>query len=91
MEDFRKSRGIDIPFGDPSDTHEMETVCGLGNRKDYAFNEILKRDGVGVYESTVELIHKLKVRTSGLGVASSSKNCGPVLEAAGLLPFLKPV
>jgi HAD superfamily hydrolase (TIGR01509 family) len=85
VEDFLKSRGINIPFGDPSDTHEMETVCGLGNRKDYAFNEILKRDGVGVYESTVKLIQQLKALNIRVGVASSSKNCGPVLEAAGIL------
>lgn len=89
VEDFLKSRGINIPFGDPSDTHEMETVCGLGNRKDFAFNEILKRDGVGVYESTVAFIHKLKAQNIHVGVASSSKNCGPVLEAAGLLPLFE--
>lgn len=89
VEDFLKSRGINIPFGDPSDTHGMETVCGLGNRKDYAFNEILKRDGVGIYESTVELIHKLKAENIRIGVASSSKNCAPVLEAAGLLDLFE--
>jgi len=85
VEDFLKSRGIVLPFGDPSDAHEKETVCGLGNRKDYAFNEILKIDGVGVYESTVSLIHELKSQNIRVGVASSSKNCGPVLETAGLL------
>lgn len=85
VEDFLKSRGISLPFGDPSDAHDQETVCGLGNRKDYAFNEILKRDGVGVYESTVKLIHQLKSLNIRVGVASSSKNCAPVLEAAGLL------
>jgi beta-phosphoglucomutase-like phosphatase (HAD superfamily) len=85
VQDFLASRGVDIPFGDPSDTHEMETICGLGNRKDYAFNEILKRDGVGVYESTVRLIGELKSAEIRVGVASSSKNCAPVLEAAGLL------
>lgn len=85
VQDFLASRGVDIPFGNPSDTHEMETICGLGNRKDYAFNEILKRDGVGVYESTVRLIGELKSAEIRVGVASSSKNCAPVLEAAGLL------
>jgi HAD superfamily hydrolase (TIGR01509 family) len=89
VEDFLKSRGIHIPFGDPSDTHEKETVCGLGNRKDLAFNEILKRDGVGVYESTVALIKDLKAQDIRVGVASSSKNCGPVLEAAGLLSLFE--
>lgn len=89
VEDFLKSRGINIPFGDPSDTHEMQTVCGLGNRKDYAFNEILKRDGVGVYDSTVAFIHELKTQNIRIGVASSSKNCGPVLEAAGLISLFE--
>lgn len=89
VQDFLTSRGINIPFGDPSDTHDMETVCGLGNRKDYAFNEILRRDGVGVYESTVKLIYDLKAAGIRVGVASSSKNCGPVLQAAGLLQLFE--
>ena len=89
VEDFLKSRGIALPLGNPSDTHEMETICGLGNRKDFAFNEILKRDGVGVYESTVDLIRQLKLQNIRVGVASSSKNCGPVLEAAGLLSLFE--
>ncbi|PKP04359.1 MAG: beta-phosphoglucomutase [Bacteroidetes bacterium HGW-Bacteroidetes-9] len=89
VKDFLISRNIDIPYGDPSDSHDMETVCGLGNRKDFAFNEILRRDGVGVYESTVALIRELKAQNIRIGVASSSKNCGPVLEAAGLLSLFE--
>jgi len=89
VEDFLRSRNIEIPFGDPSDTHDKETVCGLGNRKDFAFNEILSRDGVGVYESTVALIKEFKNQHIHVGVASSSKNCGPVLEAAGLLSLFE--
>lgn len=85
VQDFLASRGIELPFGDPGDSYDAETVCGLGNRKDYAFNEILKRDGVGVYESTVELINQLIEKGVKVGVASSSKNCAPVLESAGLL------
>ena len=81
---FLESRGIDIPFGDPSDDVEEETVCGLGNRKNLVFNKILERDGVQLYESTVALIHELKKEGIRIGVASSSKNCKPVLESAGL-------
>src|SRR5574338_529565 len=44
VQDFLISRGIELPFGDPSDSIDKETVCGLGNRKDYAFNEILRAD-----------------------------------------------
>jgi len=86
---FLESRGIDIPFGDPSDTADMETVCALGNRKDIAFREILKKDGIGVYPSTVTLIKELKFRGIKVGVASSSKNCKPVLEGAGLMDLFE--
>jgi beta-phosphoglucomutase family hydrolase len=81
---FLESRGIDIPFGDPEDDPEMETVCGLGNRKNIMFNRVLDEQGVEMYDSTVELLHGLKRAGIRIGVASSSKNCLPVLEKAGL-------
>ena len=89
VESFLLSRGIIIPFGDPSDSPDMETICGLGNRKDRAFNEILVRDGVQVYPSSVRLIEDLKANGIRVGVASSSKNCKIVLEAAGLLQLFE--
>lgn len=89
VESFLKSRNIDIPFGTPEDDPEMETICGLGNRKNNAFNEILKRDGVEVYESTLALLDQLKAAGIKLGVASSSKNCKQVLERAKLLHYFE--
>jgi len=89
VKSFLESRGIHIPFGDPADDVEMETVCGLGNRKNITFNEVLLRDGVSVYESTVQMIHDLKKAGIKVGVASSSKNCEAVLEAAGLMPLIE--
>ncbi len=89
VKSFLESRDIHIPFGDPSDEVELETVCGLGNRKNITFNEVLKRDGVSVYESTIQLIHDLKKAGVKVGVASSSKNCEAVLEAAGLMPLIE--
>ncbi len=83
--DFIKSRGIDIPFGDPSDLPGAETCCGLGNQKNEAFNEVLEEEGVETYPSTVALINELKKAGIKLGVASSSKNCKPVLERVDLL------
>ena len=62
----------------------METACGLGNRKNTYFNQILERDGVSVYESSVKLLEELKKENIRIEVASSSKNCKKVLEAAGL-------
>ena len=85
VESFLVSRGINLDFGAPSDSPDTETICGLGNMKDSTFNTILANDGVKVYDSTVEMIKTLKNKGIKLGVASSSKNCKPVLEAAGLL------
>ncbi|MFW5709973.1 MAG: HAD family hydrolase, partial [Bacteroidota bacterium] len=81
---FLQSRNIDIPFGHPSDKEEMETCCGLGNRKNNYFHQILQQEGVEVFPSTVELIHELKKNDIRIGVASSSKNCQAVLQAAGI-------
>jgi len=86
---FLESRGIDIPFGDPKDPPGKETVCGLGNLKNRAFNQILKENGAEVYDSTVALIHALKEAGIRVGVASSSKNCAAVLEATGLLDLFE--
>jgi beta-phosphoglucomutase family hydrolase len=89
VESFLKSRKIDLPFGDPDDLPEKETVCGLGNRKNEAFNQILEKEGARVYESTVSLIKELKDAGIRLGVASSSKNCKMVLESVDLLHYFE--
>jgi beta-phosphoglucomutase family hydrolase len=85
VQSFLEHRGIGIPYGTPEDSPEMETVCGLGNRKNQVFNEVLARDGVEVYRTTVALIDQLLQDGIKIGVASSSKNCKAVLQAAGLL------
>lgn len=89
VESFLQSRGINIPFGTPDDEPGKETVCGLGNRKNEAFNDVLERDGVQVYESTVALIRELKQKGIRVGVASSSKNCKAVLDRAGILDLFE--
>jgi beta-phosphoglucomutase family hydrolase len=84
VKSFLQSRGIALPEGEPSDDPAQETVCGLGNRKNTIFLELLKMQGVEVFDSTVALIHALRERGLKMAVVSSSKNCAEVLEAAGL-------
>lgn len=83
--DFLNSRGINLPPGDPNDPPEKLTYCGLGNRKNIAFQEIVKRDGLKVYPSTKRLIMELIDADIPIGVASSSKNCKSLLQNVGLL------
>lgn len=81
---FLKSRDMRIPWGDPEDVPGKETICGLGNRKNEFFNDLLKSTGVEVFSTTIELIEALKRCGIKVGVASSSRNCSNVLASAGL-------
>lgn len=84
VRDFLASRGLDLPDGDPGDDPAQETVCGLGNRKNEAFNEVLARDGVTAYPGSVALLDHLATIAMPLAVVSSSVNAPSVLAAAGL-------
>lgn len=81
---FLASRGIDLPWGSPADDPSMETVCGLGNRKDGYFEERVRRDGVEVFPDSVRLLEEARRRRMPTAVVSSSKNCRLILESAGL-------
>jgi beta-phosphoglucomutase family hydrolase len=81
---FLMSREIELPDGDPDDDTSAETVCGLGNRKNDAFSEVLRTDGVEAYPGSVALLDALAERDVKIAVVSSSRNAVAVLEAAGL-------
>jgi beta-phosphoglucomutase family hydrolase len=84
VRDFLTSRGIVLPEGAPDDSPVLDTVCGLGNRKNATFNEVLEREGVTAYPGSVALLDHLATLGLPLGVVSSSKNAPAVLAAAGL-------
>ncbi len=81
---FLESRGIELPYGDPADSPDQETVCGLGNRKNQIFNEMIAQGNVEVFSTTVDFIRELKEKDIRVGLASSSKNAKTILDAAGL-------
>ena len=84
VRDFLAFRGIELPEGDPGDAATTQSICGLGNRKNDTFNEIIRRDGVAPYPGSKALIDVLRKRGAKLAVVSSSRNAVPVLRAAGL-------
>ncbi len=84
VKSFLESRDIELPFGEIDDMPEMPTICGLGNRKNEVFTEILIKEGPEVFQSTVDFIHELKSRGIRIGIASSSRNCKLILELAKL-------
>jgi len=84
VDSFLRSRGIVLEWGNPNDPPDRGTVCGLGNRKNAMFNEVLRFRGVEAFGSSVALIRKLKSRGRRVAVVTSSKNCDAVLKAAGI-------
>ncbi|MFA7574687.1 MAG: trehalose-phosphatase [Arcobacteraceae bacterium] len=84
VKNFLESRNIHLPFGDPSDSPDKETICGIGNKKNELFTKLLQEEGAEVFESTVRLIESLKENNIKIGVASSSKNCLPILKSVKL-------
>ena len=81
---FLASRGITLPEGEADDPPTAETVNGLGNRKNELVLELIRTQGVDVYESSVQYL--CAVREAGLrrAVVSASKNCRDVLAVAGI-------
>ena len=69
------------------DDPEAETVCGIGNRKNVAFSEALRRDGIAPYPGSLALIEELRAAGVPLAVVSSSKNAEEVLASAGIRDF----
>ncbi len=88
---FLDSRGIDLPHGDPSDSPDQQTVCGLGNRKNDAFREVLHAEGVEPYPGSLRLLEELRERGLPMAIVSSSRNAPAVLEAAGVVAYFSTV
>lgn len=81
---FLASRGIEIPEGSATGPPDMETIHGLGNRKNEIVLELIREQGVEPYQGSVRYVHA--ARDAGLhrAVVSSSTNCREVLAAAGI-------
>jgi beta-phosphoglucomutase family hydrolase len=81
---FLKSRGIELPDGDPDDPTDAETVYGLGNRKNEAFQQTLRTDGVEVFDGSRRYLEEVAAAGFATAVVSSSANTRDVLEITGL-------
>ena len=84
VQSFLEVRGITLPVGNPDDKPEIETLNGLGKRKDCYFLQTLAQHGVEIYEGTVSFVREARARGVRTAIVSSSQNCAAVLEAAGL-------
>ena len=84
VKSFLESRGITLPYGNPEDDINQETVCSLGNKKNHYFHKHLQDRGIKPFESSIKLINKIKSRGISTAVISSSRNAEEILKAAGV-------
>jgi HAD superfamily hydrolase (TIGR01509 family) len=66
-------------------------VCGVGNRKNDAFISVLRSEGIAPYPGSLALLESLREAGVPMGVVSSSKNAGEVLDTAGIRDFFAAV
>lgn len=85
VRDFLASRDIVLLEGKPDDPPRTETVSGLGNRKNDAFQRAIEQDGVEAFPTTLAFIDRLHAAGRRVAVISASRNAGQVLSAAGVL------
>jgi beta-phosphoglucomutase family hydrolase len=81
---FLQSRGIDLPQGEKSDAADVETIDGLGNRKNEIVLRMIRDQGVQAYEGSTRYVRAARDAGLGRAVVSSSTNCRDVLVAAGI-------
>jgi beta-phosphoglucomutase family hydrolase len=85
---FLASRGIELPDGSDDDPPDAETVHGLGNRKNEAFQQTLHNDGVQVFDGSRRYLEAVAEAGLATAVVSSSANTRDVLEITGLDRFI---
>lgn len=81
------SRGIELPWGSADDASTVDTVCGVGNRKNDVFSAIIASEGVQPYPGSLSLVERLSADGVPMGVVSSSKNAESVLTGAGIRDY----
>jgi HAD superfamily hydrolase (TIGR01509 family) len=86
---FLASRGIILPEGSPDDGPDLQTVNGVGNRKNLLVLQKIREGKVQVYEGSVEYLKAATKAGLRRAVVSASANCKDVLAAAGISDYLE--
>lgn len=81
---FLASRGIELDHGSPGDPPTKRTVCGLANRKDALFHDLLAAEGVTVIPESVELLRRLRAAGVPTALVTASRNADRILTEAGI-------
>src|SRR5215211_1353765 len=81
---FLTARSIELPEGESGDPSGVETIRGLGNRKNELVLRMIREGGVEVYEDAVRYLEAARDVDLRCAVVSSSANTRDVLVTAGM-------
>lgn len=84
VRDFLASRGIELPEGTPEDGPEVDTIHGVGKRKNVLVLKLIEERGVDVYPGSVKFVDAARAAGLKTAVVSSSANTKLILDSAGL-------
>jgi beta-phosphoglucomutase family hydrolase len=84
---FLASRGIELPEGAADDGPDVESIVGLGNRKNQLVLQMIHDEGVEPYPGSVRYLQAVRAANLPHAVVSSSTNCHDVLVAAGIADY----
>jgi beta-phosphoglucomutase family hydrolase len=85
---FLRSRGIELPPGDPSDPPDAETIYGLSTKKNNLVQEKIVTVGVEVYPGSVRYLKACREAGLRTAVVSSSANAEQVLDVTDLAQYI---
>jgi trehalose 6-phosphate phosphatase len=74
-----RSRGIEVPRGDPEDRPGLDTRTAIGNLKNELFNQLVDSEGVTALPGVRPLLEALRAQTVPMALVSSSRNARRVL------------
>lgn len=85
VKSFLESRGIEIPYGNPSDAPESETICGIGNLKNSILEVAIETVGVDTFQGSVDFVNYVRKQELKTAVVTASRNSEAILKAAGII------
>ncbi len=84
VRNFLAARGITLPEGSDTDPPNARTVNGVGNRKNQLVLQVIKKQGVALFDGAKDLVSELHRRGAKVAVVSASENTVAALTAAGI-------
>jgi beta-phosphoglucomutase-like phosphatase (HAD superfamily) len=85
---FLASRGILLPDGRPEDPIDAETIYGVANHKNEAFQRLLQQQGVQAFDGSLQYLDAAREAGMKSVVLSASTNTAAIVERSGLWPLI---